>query len=163
MPTTTAWQCSAPGQGESVCLADRAASLAASNVHLRDPLLSKKRSKKRLTSEETINGGWREDTRAFLADWFCWSTGTNSHGESKNAWRQTAANGFTCWSQFVAMMFCNWRKPSRCVRSVMDWPAAKVNSITSDSSRVPAVPPCPTPTPSAPGSCSSKSSAISLA
>ena len=64
-------------------------------------LLSKKRSKKELTkrppflvkslvwksSEKTVNGGWRDgqDTRAFLANCFYWSTGTNLRAESKSA------------------------------------------------------------------------------
>ena len=37
---------------------------------------------------------------------------------------ERAAKGFTCWSQFVAMLFVNSDAPIRCARSATAWDAA---------------------------------------
>jgi hypothetical protein len=37
------------------------------------------------------------------------------------------ARGFTCWQQFVAMLFCQLGVHSACARSAAGWPAARGN------------------------------------
>src|SRR5580698_3079568 len=37
------------------------------------------------------------------------------------------ARGFTCWGQFIAMLFCQLGTPSRCAKFVEDWLPAKEN------------------------------------
>ena len=38
------------------------------------------------------------------------------------------ARGFSCWNQFVSMMFCQLGVPTRCVRFAMGFRVAKGNS-----------------------------------
>ena len=97
-------------------------------------LLSKKRSKKELTkrppflvkslvcksSEKTVNGGWRDGrtlepfSQALLL--------VNRHQFArrvKECCAEKAAKGFSCWSQFVAMMFCQLAQ-AKSLREISD-------------------------------------------
>ncbi|WP_407896741.1 DUF4372 domain-containing protein [Ferrigenium sp. UT5] len=61
------------------------------------------------------------------------------------------------WSQFVAMCSASPVGRIPCAESKADSKAARASSLTS-ASKPPPVPPCPTPTVTALGSCSRKSS-----
>ena len=69
------------------------------------------------------------------------------------------AKGFSCWSQFVAMMFCQLAQ-AKSLREIVDaWPVAKESSDTWAWKMVPAVPRSATPMPIDPGN-SMKASSI---
>lgn len=72
------------------------------------------------------------------------------------------ARGFTCWGQFVAMLFCQLGRASAsadCGRFATAWPVAKESRRTWGS-RDRAARPWPTLTNIAPGSCINKPSCV---
>src|ERR1017187_8815378 len=67
---------------------------------------------------------------------------------------ERAAKGFACWTQFVAMTFCQLAHADSHARSAMGWLAVKANWCTSALPTHPTNPPCPMPTNTAQRRCS---------
>jgi len=63
------------------------------------------------------------------------------------------ARGFSCWGQFVAMLFCHLGRRSPCGRFAADWPPAKASCGTWGCPMRPSASPWPMPTSIGPGSC----------
>ena len=71
---------------------------------------------------------------------------------------ERAAKGFTCWTQFVAMLFCHLGRPIPCATSATAWPVVWAVWCISVSPKRRAGPPCPMPTSTARPPCSRNSS-----
>jgi hypothetical protein len=83
----------------------------------------------------------------------------------KECCAEKAAKGFSCWRQFVAMMFCQLAQ-AKSLREIIDGLACcegKLNHLGLQEGPKRSTLSYPMPTASAPGNCLSKCSMISLA
>ena len=64
-----------------------------------------------------------------------------------------AAKGFTCWTQFVSMLFCQLARADSLRNICNGLPAVWASSHISVFTKPPKNPPFPTPTPSVPPNC----------